>query len=390
MIVDWSKCFQLIADFLFLGSSSPEFGESFEARSDASSFSSRYGKSRFSSSDTSCFDARDTSRLSFRDTSCLDSREISRLSSRSTSPNSSDSVTHATTEMKPTLKSLKKTKLNRPSIHKADEGDFYIYIKIFLNQLGLDLHVLCLIGILITVFLVFLLSMTLPVNTRQKNNLNSSPEERLRREQMVDRFVDKLQPIVNDFSHQPKRLWQSVKATTKAVLREASPQQPAVLLLAAQRQHSRTAECLARSIASSFTAAYDTAAAVHVLKSDDYNEHPEQLKKHLEMQLSTAFQKGSRAIIINEVDAMSGKAAMIFHAYCDNENAPHRDVALVFTLFMDDSKSLHSSAQVEAYLYGMWQKQLDVDVLSSLLSRIANNVVIVQGEEDEVLQQHCV
>lgn len=56
-----------------------------------------------------------------------------------------------------------------------------------------------------------------------------------------------------------------------------------------------------------------------------YTEHPSALK--LEIDESLKRLNESHAAVVHHIEEVPGLAAMIFHAYCDNENAPFKQVA---------------------------------------------------------------
>lgn len=78
---------------------------------------------------------------------------------------------------------------------------------------------------------------------------------------------------------------------------------------------------------------------------------------------------------------------MMFHGYCDNENAPFTRVVVLFTLFMD-AVNEETDDLVEKKLSQVWGKYLDNDKLFPLLSRIGNRNAFVRQESNEILETH--
>jgi len=116
--------------------------------------------------------------------------------------------------------------------------------------------------------------------------------------------------------------------------------------------------------------------------------------------LNSGFVGGSRAAVIHHLERLHGVSAMMFHAYCDNENASFRRVAIIFTLHTDaESESGQESGKaveeersrretdrhVESLLRRYWQDHIDTDKFEPLMSRIGNSNVFVRRETDEAL-----
>ena len=55
-------------------------------------------------------------------------------------------------------------------------------------------------------------------------------------------------------------------------------------------------------------------------------------KVALDEAITGAFGHGSRAAVLLGLQQIDPKAAMMFHSFCDNTNAPHTRVAYIFTV----------------------------------------------------------
>lgn len=53
-------------------------------------------------------------------------------------------------------------------------------------------------------------------------------------------------------------------------------------------------------------------------------DHPKALKIELDESLKNLNE--THAAVVHHIEEVPGQAAMIFHAYCDNENAPFKQV----------------------------------------------------------------
>jgi len=69
----------------------------------------------------------------------------------------------------------------------------------------------------------------------------------------------------------------------------------------------------------------------------------------------------------------------MLHAYCDNENAPYKNVTILTTVQMSSPANANS---IEDVLGDAWS-ELGNDKLPALLSRVANNIAIVTSEQGQ-------
>ena len=159
-----------------------------------------------------------------------------------------------------------------------------------------------------------------------QSKLSSGMDAELRRT-MVKDFRAKFQSLSQNFPSQSEKFWGVVRVACESVLRETHPSHPAVVMLAGHEEHSRTTECIARHITKVFTGVYAGAAEPQMLSPDDYVQYcdAKNLKKYIYNAVHATFDGGSRAIHVSEIHRVPGKAAVMFHAFCDNDNAPHKD-----------------------------------------------------------------
>ena len=118
---------------------------------------------------------------------------------------------------------------------------------------------------------------------------------------------------------------------------------------------------------------------------------PQAVKERIDAALERGFGSGSRAAVVRGLDRLHGQAALMFHAYCDNENAEHRRVAIVFTVYGGDEENSKQGGRgrddrwVEGRLGERWAAEIGRDKLEPLLARIGNSNVFVSGEAEATL-----
>jgi hypothetical protein len=98
--------------------------------------------------------------------------------------------------------------------------------------------------------------------------------------------------------------------------------------------------------------------------------------------------------MVNDIQKLSGQSMLIFYTYGDDLiNAKFPGIVILMTLhldytigvkqynaFMQSSSKLNEF--VENYLVKLWSKDIGDDQLRPLFTRIANNVVLINREED--------
>ena len=113
------------------------------------------------------------------------------------------------------------------------------------------------------------------------------------------------------------------------------------------------------------------------------------LKLELDDMLSSSFGSGNKAGLLYNIQDLPSRTAMLFHSYCDNENAPFKDITITFTVKMDKSAEAYSGDEsLEEFFYELWS-DLDKDTLSPLLSRVANSIAVVKPESAQVIDMYC-
>ena len=111
----------------------------------------------------------------------------------------------------------------------------------------------------------------------------------------------------------------------------------------------------------------------------------EETKKKMDDLLIRSFEKGHRAALVHHLELLPLPSPLLFYSYCDDQNAKHKHVAIIFTVHMPEEPdaSLEPSeaeGTVEKYLTEtVWAKE-DKDAVAALLSRVADTVALMNGE----------
>ena len=197
-------------------------------------------------------------------------------------------------------------------------------------------------------------------------------------------FENKIVELQSSFTNQTDRFWRIIKNRGLAHLRNTSPPQPLVLLLAAPPAAHSIVECFARKLAEALDPKHKRMLAI--IDGREERSYPgEETKKKMDDLLIRSFKKGHRAALIHHLELLPPPSPLLFYSYCDDQNAPHKHVAIIFTVHLpaEPDASLEpkeAEGTVEKYLADIvWAKE-DKDAVAALLSRVADTVALMNGE----------
>ena len=197
-------------------------------------------------------------------------------------------------------------------------------------------------------------------------------------------FENKIKELQSSFTNQTDRFWKILKNRGLAHLKKASPSQPLVLLLAAPPAAHSMVDCFAKKLAEGLDPEYKRMLAT--IDGREERSYPgEETKKKMDDVLIRCFNKGHRAALVHHLELLPPPSPLLFYSYCDDQNAPHKHVAIIFTVHLplEPDASLapkEAEGTVEKYLAEIvWAKE-DKDAVAALLSRVADTVALMNGE----------
>ena len=152
-------------------------------------------------------------------------------------------------------------------------------------------------------------------------------------------------------------------------------------------------DCLATKLAEKLDPKHKRNLAIIDGKKEKTNP-PDETKKTMDIFLKEKFSAGHRVALIHHLELLPPPSPLLFYSYCDDQNAPHKHVAIIFTVHMplEPSSSLspkEAEGSVEKYLSDeVWAKD-EKDAIAALLSRIADTVVLMSGESSGSAKALC-
>ena len=208
---------------------------------------------------------------------------------------------------------------------------------------------------------------------------------------LIETFMADMNLIKFRFPSQTTQFWKIVRVSLKRIIKENYPDYPAVLLLVVPSgpKSSKTGTCIAKQLTKIVNTLYNvTSAKIIDIPSDIGHTTPDDEKKDLDNQIKNSFENEHfRSIAVDHFEQLSPRASLLFHGYCDGDNAPFKNVAIVFILHTNlDLKSLQGDPTlIDKHLMELWSSSdspLDRDKIDPLLARVANNAAVVTAEDN--------
>lgn len=184
-----------------------------------------------------------------------------------------------------------------------------------------------LIGSVIVAFLSLLVLQHLqPGSTPLKNDI-----------QKIDIFREQIAKVKTLFPNQHVELWRRSQIHLQRHLQTAHPTEPVSLILTAGLNAPKTLHCLATSMASAFSAAYN-ASILLIDGATAANQDSDYVKLDIDSKLRGAFEGNIPVAIIHRFDELPPGSTLIFYRYCDHENAAYKKSFLIFTVLLEEEE----------------------------------------------------
>ncbi|KAA0714137.1 Torsin-1A-interacting protein 2 [Triplophysa tibetana] len=210
-----------------------------------------------------------------------------------------------------------------------------------------------------------------------------------------EKFEIEISALQLRFPSQRSVLWTRSAKHLERHLQTANPTEPVSLILTAGLGAERTLVCLARSLATAYSASLNKSSILEIDGTTKTTQDSDQVKLDIDTALRKAFEGNETAAVVHRFEELPPGSTLIFYRYCDHENAAYKKVFLAFTVIVSvDKIDLGTSLSiVEDMVYDQIKEKfvssdksavfnkMDVDKLSGLWSRISHVILPVSAEE---------
>ena len=206
-------------------------------------------------------------------------------------------------------------------------------------------------------------------------------------------FGNGLEELQLSFTDQTERFWKNLRSRGLTHLRNKDPSQPLVFLLAAPPAAHEWVDCLAIKLAEVLNPKNEKTLA-RIDGEKEKANLPEKTKMKMDNLLKTKIEALHKVVLIHHLERLPTPSQLLFHSYCDDQNAPYKELTFIFTVHMPEEPSpslslKETEGSVEKYLSGdVWAKD-DKDAVAALLVRIADTVAPMNGEISDSLRDLC-
>ncbi|XP_076436604.1 torsin-1A-interacting protein 2-like [Babylonia areolata] len=188
------------------------------------------------------------------------------------------------------------------------------------------------------------------------------------------KFSKQVEGLMKQFPSQTQRFWRVVRSCTRHVFDPELATYPAVLLMVGEKKHAGLASRIAEAVQLEFEKVKGQHPSAGELNADEQ-------KLVLDKWLKEKLDNRHVGVVVTHLETLLPEAALLLHGYCDGDNAPYKEALLILGLFLD--RPVDSQAEAEKALSELWKSDFMKDKIGALLSRIANNIVLVQGPSND-------
>ncbi|KAJ8032699.1 Torsin-1A-interacting protein 1 [Holothuria leucospilota] len=207
-----------------------------------------------------------------------------------------------------------------------------------------------------------------------------------------DKFLlQKIEHLALKYNDQSSYTWLTLFAAAHDhVSYQPDPQRPIVIMVYRLKNGSRVTEILEdiAEVYDSVLPPWKNYGNITIDGKSFTNSSPEETQKQIQDMLENGFEKEAQKVaVVYDFDKLPSCSVLTFHNYCNNEDAPHKNVAIILTVTGTDEnlpsnpKSPDLEEAVSKSFHEKWKdcpEELPPGKIDAMLSRVANNVILLR------------
>ncbi|XP_072176651.1 torsin-1A-interacting protein 1-like [Diadema setosum] len=213
-----------------------------------------------------------------------------------------------------------------------------------------------------------------------------------KRSDRYDALMQRMTDLKKRFLSMNKMAWNVIGGSSMAhVTEDMNPDNPVVLLLVGHPGADTDVRILASQVADMYAGVFavhhDASDIAYIEGARLAGQSADDAKLSLDEQLKSGLSGCSKVALVNDFDKVPPCSAILFHAYCDNDSAPYKDAVIILTMMLKealgktDFREKSTDEAIRSHLEKRWTKcpeEIPPDKTEAMLSRVANNVVIMK------------
>ena len=205
---------------------------------------------------------------------------------------------------------------------------------------------------------------------------------------------DKIVELKSLFSNQTENFWKTFRIHSLVHLKSAHPKLPLVLAVGVPPSARDVAACMVKKLAKVLDPNHKR-DFITIDGLEEMNNPWKKVNKKIYDLLNENFEAGHKVALINHLELFPPPSHMMFHSFCDDQNAPYKRVEIIFTVYLPKEADfpLSSNKEVEdavdKYLvHEVWGKE-ELAATQALSVRVTQIVIFMNGESSDSIKTSC-
>lgn len=217
----------------------------------------------------------------------------------------------------------------------------------------------------------------------------------------IARFKRDLEQVKLGFPSQPNVTWIALASTMRKIL-DGRAKEPACILFMHDAQSRSTAHCLMATVANVVHAQLkvvdqeeEDSGHLTVVTADKLPQVDADAKVTLHESMANSLHS-NHVVSLASIEDLRARVAMILHGFCDEGFDRHKEGGnknVILMSLMTNTAGTKSTRKTDEHaaqtIKDLWEKDLGVDKVHPLITRIAANVLSVNVEDNLNAEMYC-